>query len=212
MAEKKTMSKTPVKKVAVKKPARTATQSVSGGVAAKKVVAKKVAAKKVAVKKVPVTKGEVSAPAPAKKSVAAPAAKSAPKVAPATRYIYAVGRRKTASVQVRLFVDSKEETVINGRTLEKYFGHASLVANVLAPLKNAGYEERGAVSLLARGGGMTGQSDASKLAIARALVKHDPLLRPALKAAGFLTRDARKVERKKPGLKKARKSPQWAKR
>jgi small subunit ribosomal protein S9 len=164
---------------------------------------KKVAAKKATVKKV------VATVAPAKKAKTAPVVKSTPKATAvtATRYIYAVGRRKTASVQARLFVDSKEETVINGRTLEKYFGSASLVANVLAPLRTAGYEERGAVSLLAQGGGMTGQSDASKLAIARALVKHDPLLRPALKAAGFLTRDARKVERKKPGLKKARKSP-----
>jgi small subunit ribosomal protein S9 len=176
---------------------------------------KKVAAKKATVKKVPATKKVAATVAPAKKATkAAPVVKSTPKATAATttRYIYAVGRRKTASVQVRLFVDSKEETVINGRTLAKYFGSASLVTNALAPLKTAGYEERGAVSLLAQGGGMTGQSDASKLAIARALVKHDPLLRPALKAAGFLTRDARKVERKKPGLKKARKSPQWAKR
>jgi small subunit ribosomal protein S9 len=182
-------------------------------VATKKVATKKVATKKVAVKKVATKK--VAASVDIKQEEVTPVvkiAKSSPKTAPATRYIYAVGRRKTASVQVRLFVDSKEETVINGRTLAKYFGSASLVTNALAPLKTAGYEERGAVSLLAQGGGMTGQSDASKLAIARALVKHDPLLRPALKAAGFLTRDARKVERKKPGLKKARKSPQWAKR
>jgi small subunit ribosomal protein S9 len=130
------------------------------------------------------------------------------------KYVYAVGRRKTASVQARLFLDSKEvpETIVNGRALKAYFGTASLVANVLAPIKAVGMEERATVSLLAQGGGLSGQSDASKLAIARALVKHDALLRPALKAAGFLTRDARKVERKKPGLKKARKSPQWAKR
>ncbi len=170
-----------------------------------KKVAKKVTAKKVATKKVV-----------AKKVAAAPVAKrsSANRSAGVTgaSYIYAVGRRKTASVQARLFIDSKEVTVVNGRPLEKYFGTPSLINNVLLPIKTVGFETRAAVSLLAQGGGMSGQSDAAKLAIARALVKHDPLLRPALKAAGLLTRDARKVERKKPGLKKARKSPQWAKR
>jgi small subunit ribosomal protein S9 len=109
-------------------------------------------------------------------------------------------------------MNTKHDTLINNRPLEKYFGTASLIANVLAPIKAVGLEDKMSFTLLAQGGGMTGQSDASKLAIARALVKHDPLLRPVLKASGFLTRDARKVERKKPGLKKARRAPQWAKR
>ena len=72
--------------------------------------------------------------------------------------------------------------------------------------------EKCAVSVLVRGGGLSGQSDAAKLGIARALIKYDEALRPSLKAQGLLTRDARKVERKKPGLKKARRSPQWSKR
>jgi len=68
------------------------------------------------------------------------------------------------------------------------------------------------VSVLVRGGGLHGQADAIKLGIARCLIKHDPLLRATLKALGLLTRDSRAVERKKPGLKKARRAPQWAKR
>ncbi|OGI21360.1 MAG: 30S ribosomal protein S9 [Candidatus Moranbacteria bacterium RIFCSPHIGHO2_01_FULL_55_24] len=139
----------------------------------------------------------------------------AKKAAPAERYLYAVGRRKTAVAQVRLYplaTASEEKVLVNNREARAYFGTPALEANALAPLKTAGLESNFRVSLLVRGGGMNGQSDASKLAIARALLKHDELLRPTLKAAGFLTRDARSVERKKPGLKKARKSPQWSKR
>lgn len=172
----------------------------------KKVAAKKVATKKTVAKKAPAKK--VAATAPEPKVVEKEKAK---KTGDAV-YIYAVGRRKTASVQARIYMNTKQDTLINNRPLEKYFGTASLIANVLAPIKAVGLEDKMSFTLLAQGGGMTGQSDASKLAIARALVKHDPLLRPVLKASGFLTRDARKVERKKPGLKKARRSPQWAKR
>ncbi len=168
----------------------------------KKVAPKKVAAKKAVAKKAPAKK------VAAKKAVAAPA----PKAKASSVYIYAVGRRKTASVQARIYMNTNQDTLVNNRPLEKYFGTASLIANVLAPIKAVGLEDKMSFTLLAQGGGMTGQSDAAKLAIARALVKHDALLRPILKAGGFLTRDARKVERKKPGLKKARRAPQWAKR
>ncbi|MEA3323169.1 MAG: 30S ribosomal protein S9, partial [Patescibacteria group bacterium] len=82
----------------------------------------------------------------------------------------------------------------------------------LEPLKVSGLQDKCAVSVVVRGGGIAGQSDAVKLGIARALIKYDEELRPALKAGGLLTRDARKVERKKPGLRKARRSPQWSKR
>lgn len=180
----------------------------------KKVPAKKVAVKKTAAKK-PARTG--SGGAPTKTAVAKPALKKVP--TPAVKaeksgdaYIYAVGRRKTASVQARIYLNTKVDTAVNGRALEKYFGTAARIANVLAPIKAVGMEEKLTFTLLAQGGGISGQSDAAKLALARALVKHDAMLRPALKAAGFLTRDARKVERKKPGLKKARRSPQWAKR
>lgn len=179
----------------------------------KKVAAKKVAPKKVVAKKVPAKK--VAAPVIAKQEAApkvATRSAAAEKPSTAGKYVYAVGRRKTASVQARIFMNTKAKNAINGRPLEKYFGTASLITNVLAPIKAVGLEDKMYFTLLAQGGGMTGQSDAAKLALARALVKHDAMLRPVLKAAGFLTRDARKVERKKPGLKKARRAPQWAKR
>lgn len=155
----------------------------------KKVTKKKVAVKKAAPKKVAAT----------------------PKVA--DRYLYAVGRRKTAVAQVRLYpVDKAETAVVNGKTIRTYFGTAALEAMALSPLKIAGLEEAFTITVLVRGGGLHGQADAVKLGVARALLKHDVLLRSTLKAQGLLTRDARAVERKKPGLKKARRAPQWSKR
>lgn len=157
----------------------------------KKVTKKKVAVKKAAPKKV--------------------AATPTPKVA--DRYLYAVGRRKTAVAQVRLYpVDKAETAVVNGKAIRTYFGTAALEAMALSPLKIAGLEEAFTVTVLVRGGGLHGQADAVKLGVARALLKHDVLLRSTLKAQGLLTRDARAVERKKPGLKKARRAPQWSKR
>ncbi len=143
------------------------------------------------------------------------AAKAAPKAAKkeAARYLYAVGRRKTAVAQVRLYpVDQTEGVTVNGKTALAYFGTAALVAQAMLPLKSAGLEETFTLTVVVRGGGLHGQADAIKLGIARCLVKHDALLRATLKAAGYLTRDARAVERKKPGLKKARRAPQWSKR
>lgn len=129
------------------------------------------------------------------------------------RYFYAVGRRKTAVAQVRLYPTKKaEETLVNERAIRTYFGTPSLEAIALAPLKAAGLEESFKVTVVVRGGGLHGQADAVKLGVARALILSDSALRPTLKAQGFLTRDARAVERKKPGLKKARRAPQWSKR
>jgi small subunit ribosomal protein S9 len=145
------------------------------------------------------------AKAPAKKKVAATPA--------VERYTYAVGRRKTAVAQVRLYPSSKaEEAIVNDRPLKEYFATPALQTAALAPLVSTGLTESFRVTVLVRGGGLNGQADAVKLGVARALVEHDAALRSALKAAGFMTRDARAVERKKPGLKKARRAPQWAKR
>ncbi len=149
------------------------------------------------------------------KSTAAKAVKTAPKkkAVKEERYVYAVGRRKTAIAQVRLFVSDKpKEAVVNNRPLQEYFGTTALRTTALSPLVSCGLENAFFVSVLVRGGGQNGQADAVKLGVARALLVHDEALRPTLKAKGFLTRDARAVERKKPGLKKARRSPQWAKR
>ncbi len=134
---------------------------------------------------------------------------------PDGRYVYAVGRRKTAVAQVRYFADAKSdvlEIVVNNRPYSEYFNTFEQREACVAPLKVVGKSEAAKISVLVQGGGLAGQADAVKLGIARALVEHDALVRPALKAEKLLTRDARAVERKKPGLKKARRAPQWAKR
>jgi small subunit ribosomal protein S9 len=133
----------------------------------------------------------------------------------AGKYFYAVGRRKTAVAQVRLYEeDGAKETdvVVNKKKMKDYFSTAQLQNMFLAPLKVLGVQSKFRVSLLVKGGGLQGQADAARLAVARALVKFDLANRPLLKANGLLVRDAREVERKKPGLKKARRAPQWSKR
>lgn len=138
--------------------------------------------------------------------------KSAPKEG---KYVYAIGRRKTAVAQVRLYAETKAETVdilVNDRAFDQYFNTPSQREAVLAPLKAVGKEKGAHITVHVMGGGLSGQADAVKLGIARALVEQDALLRSSLKAQKLLTRDPRAVERKKPGLKKARRAPQWAKR
>jgi small subunit ribosomal protein S9 len=125
--------------------------------------------------------------------------------------IQTVGRRKEAIVRVRLVSGSGKFT-LNGRALENYFPskvHQQLVKEPLVMTERA---EGVDVHANLRGGGTTGQAGALRLAIARALVELDQDVRPVLKKAGFLTRDARETERKKYGLKKARKAPQYSKR
>ncbi|UOY04067.1 30S ribosomal protein S9 [Blastococcus sp. PRF04-17] len=122
-----------------------------------------------------------------------------------------VGRRKEAVVRVRLLPGTGQFT-LNGRTLEDYFPnkvHQQLIREPFVTLEKA--EQYDVVGLL-KGGGVTGQAGALRLAIARALIEAEADDRPALKKAGFLTRDARVKERKKYGLKKARKAPQYSKR
>ncbi|MDO5301926.1 MAG: 30S ribosomal protein S9 [Tissierellia bacterium] len=121
------------------------------------------------------------------------------------------GRRKTSVAQVRLLPGSGTFT-INGRPIEEYFGYETLRAVALSPLVLT--ENQGAFDVMVRvkGGGFTGQAGAIRHGVARALLLADPELRPVLKRAGFLTRDSRMKERKKYGLKKARKAPQFSKR
>jgi len=173
-------------------------------------MATKVTTKKKAVEAV--TESEVAVK-PAVKAVKPAAKKKAAVAADAVRYVYAVGRRKTAVAQVRLYPSAAaEDAMVNKRTIREYFGTEALGVVALSPLKSSGLEAAFRVSVVVRGGGLHGQAGAIRLGVARCLIKHDPLLRPTLKALGFLTRDARSVERKKPGLKKARRAPQWAKR
>lgn len=176
--------------------------------ATKKVIKpKKAAVKKEAPKRV------VAKPAKVAKVAKSAKDETAPVAVMAERYVYAVGRRKTAVAQVRLYPGTTAEVaVVNKKPIREYFGTAALEAQALLPLKTTGKEVAFRVSVVVRGGGLHGQADAIKLGVARCLIQHDPLLRATLKALGFLTRDSRAVERKKPGLKKARRAPQWAKR
>ncbi len=129
---------------------------------------------------------------------------------PTARYIETVGRRKTASARVRITPSTKQSVVVNGKTIESYFTTPELQHTVRAPLAMS--EGKFTVTAVVRGGGIAGQAVAVRHGIARALEEHDKSRRTDLKKAGFLKRDPRAKERRKPGLKKARKSPQWSKR
>jgi small subunit ribosomal protein S9 len=127
-------------------------------------------------------------------------------------YYEAVGRRKAATARVRLFPGGEGHIVVNDKSLTDYFGRENDVRFLTEPLKVTATESRFNISVKVKGGGTTGQSGAIRLGIARALLKVDPELRPILRKGGFLTRDARAKERKKPGLRRARKAPQYTKR
>ena len=129
------------------------------------------------------------------------------------RYYYeGVGRRKAATARVRLYDEGSGDFVVNGKKLLDYFTRSGDADNLLEPLKVVGMQDRFDVSVKVNGGGVTGQSDAIRLGVARALLEIDPDLRPVLRRGGYLTRDSRVKERKKPGLKRARKAPQYTKR
>jgi small subunit ribosomal protein S9 len=121
------------------------------------------------------------------------------------------GKRKTSIARV-ILRPGDGATWINGRTIEEYFPRATHRSALMAPLKVAGAEGTYDLRVRVEGGGPTGQAEAIRHGLARALVEADPELRTALKREGFLTRDARIVERKKAGLHKARKAPQFSKR
>jgi len=125
---------------------------------------------------------------------------------------WATGKRKTAIAQVQFFPKGKGKISINKRTVKEYFPVFDLFQIVFSPLKLLNQEKVFDFRIKVHGGGMKSQAEAARLGIARALVSFDPEWRKELKSAGFLRRDARKKERKKPGLKRARKAPQWAKR
>jgi small subunit ribosomal protein S9 len=130
----------------------------------------------------------------------------------AVQYFEGIGRRKESSARVRLMSGSGKVTV-NNRPAENYFTREGDLPSVLAPLSAAGLEQGSYdVSVVVNGGGVTGQTDASKLGLARALTKMNPDNVPLMRKAGFLTRDPRVKERKKPGLKRARKAPTYTKR
>lgn len=132
------------------------------------------------------------------------------KQAPA-KYIQAVGRRKTASAQARIW-KGKGEVIVNGKKLEEYFPLTTYQKSVLAPFEVVQKKNEYDASIKVSGGGNLGQAEASRHAITRALITEDEERKPALRKAGFVTRDDREKERKKYGLKGARRAPQFSKR
>jgi small subunit ribosomal protein S9 len=129
----------------------------------------------------------------------------------ANKYTYAIGKRKTASAQVRLF-DGKGENTINGKKMTEYFSRSDLFDTITSPIKLAKLKDKVFFDVKVTGSGISAQAEAIRHGITRALATKDTSLRSILKAAGFITCDARKVERKKPGRHKARKGMQWSKR
>ena len=126
-------------------------------------------------------------------------------------YFYGTGRRKSSVARVRLYPGSGTVTV-NGRDIDDYFGLETLKLIINQPFGLTGTEGKFDVVVNVKGGGMTGQAGAIRHGISRALLEADAEYRPALKSAGFLTRDPRMKERKKYGLKAARRAPQFSKR
>ncbi|MBI4835746.1 MAG: 30S ribosomal protein S9 [Candidatus Abawacabacteria bacterium] len=130
----------------------------------------------------------------------------------AKEYFYANGHRKTSTAKVRLFAKGAGKITINEKPLEEYLKTPAQFQAVWAPLKAVGMEKVTDVTIFVHGGGLMSQAGAISHGIARSLTTMDLALRPVLKKAGFLTRDPRMKERKKPGLKRARRAPQWSKR
>lgn len=127
-------------------------------------------------------------------------------------YLYAVGRRKTAVARVRYYKKGEGEVTVNEKDSDTYFDTSELRAIAKSPLKLTNLLNTGAVTVKVVGGGKKSQAESVRLGIARVLLQVDPELKLDLKKAGYLTRDSRKKERKKPGLKRARRAPQWSKR
>lgn len=140
-------------------------------------------------------------------------AERAPSVSPTARkYFYGVGRRKESTATVKLFTRGASQITINGKPLQKYFTYLEWQEKVTSPLVAVGQLKNLDIDAKVQGGGIIGQAEAVRHAIARALLKLNPVFRKSLRKSGFLTRDPRMKERKKYGLKRARRAPQWSKR
>ena len=129
-----------------------------------------------------------------------------------SRYYETQGRRKTSVARVRFWTKGKKEFLINQKPLEKYFFTLALQKTALASLDEMECIDKFKISVIVKGGGLSGQAEAIRHGIARALIIFNPKFRKKLKKAGFLKRDPRMRERKKFGLKRARRAPQWSKR
>jgi small subunit ribosomal protein S9 len=127
------------------------------------------------------------------------------------KYYEGIGRRKSAVARVRLYTKKKEITV-NGRDYKNYFSILRHQKNIESPFEKMNCPGKFGASVQVSGGGINAQSDAIRLGISRAMIEFNADFKKRLRRAGYLTRDSRKVERKKYGLKKARRAPQWSKR
>ena len=132
--------------------------------------------------------------------------------APKGSYVWAVGRRKKSVARIKMFKKGQGNISINEKDYKEYLSYAGYQDIITEPLVVVNQRNNFDFQIKVSGGGPKGQSEAIRLGIARALEKQDKELRPALKKKGFLRMDARKKERKKPGLKRARRAPQWQKR
>lgn len=148
----------------------------------------------------------------AKKVVAAAPVAEALQVMTKENVIQAVGRRKTAVARVRLVRGGKGTIRVNDKPFEMYFPTFELQRLVLEPLRAVSMDKIFDMSVRTQGGGVHSQAEAVRLGVSRALIKEQADLRATLKKLGFLTRDPRAKERKKPGLRRARRAPQWSKR
>ncbi|MBI4235678.1 30S ribosomal protein S9 [Candidatus Peregrinibacteria bacterium] len=127
------------------------------------------------------------------------------------KYFYAHGKRKTSIAKIRLYT-GKGDITVNEKAAKEYFTVKTLIGLIKTPFKITGTNNKYDVSAVVRGGGVNSQAEALRHGITKALVQADPLNKPSLKKAGLLTRDSRVKERKKFGLKRARKGPQFSKR
>lgn len=128
------------------------------------------------------------------------------------QYVFAVGRRKRAQARVFVYRGGKGEIEINKKPADQYFPSKNMREIAGQALQHSPFKKLVRIVIFTQGGGLRGQAEAVRLGVARALLKMDANLRPTFRALGFLTRDPREKERKKPGLKRARRAPQWQKR
>jgi small subunit ribosomal protein S9 len=130
----------------------------------------------------------------------------------AVQYYEGIGRRKESTARVRV-MNGSGRLIVNEKPGEDYFGRLGDVQTIMAPMQAAGENPDALdITVVVKGGGVTGQAEAIQLGLARALIKMNPDLQPTMRRGGFLTRDPRVKERKKPGLKRARKAPTYTKR
>lgn len=188
-----------------------ATETTIKKPAAKKVVAKKAPVKKPVSAEKPEAEKEVSPMEAAALEMNANAVTFEKPTIAKDRYVFATGRRKTAVANIRLFAGS-QDNVVNKKKLDVYFGQPSLLNKTVHPLALTGLMGDFYFTASVNGGGINAQSEAIRHGIAQALASMNNDMKTVLKKNGFLTRDDRKKERKKPGLRGARRAPQWAKR